>query len=124
MSDAFEHNPGDHEDPMSGPTWLIGFIGTIILIVIVLAVTALLKFTETDAQEQLLVAPDLAELVEIRSRDTARLSGEPRVVEFLDVQGNRSTRLVIPIEEAVQHVADEFSGTGPQAASDLDTVES
>ena len=41
MSDAYEHNPGDHEDPLAGPTWTLGITGIELFAVSVLGVAAI-----------------------------------------------------------------------------------
>ena len=41
MHEVYEHNPGDHEDPLPGPTWILGILGSGLLGVVVLGVTAL-----------------------------------------------------------------------------------
>ena len=38
-----EHNPGDHEDPLAGPTWTVGIIGTVMFVVTVLGVASLYR---------------------------------------------------------------------------------
>ena len=38
MSDHAEHNPGDHEDPLPGPTWIVTFLGVVLLAVIILGI--------------------------------------------------------------------------------------
>ena len=41
MSKHYEHNIQDHEDPVAGYTWMIGLVGTVLLVVTVLATVAL-----------------------------------------------------------------------------------
>lgn len=117
MSDVYEHNLGDHEDPMSGPTWLVGFVGMIILIVIILAVTAVLKFTVSQVEQQALIELDVAELTAVKQRDFERLHSGPRIVEYVDVDGNVQTRLAIPIDRAIEQLAEDWSAGEPTTAA-------
>lgn len=97
MSETFEHNPNDHEDPLAGPTWTIGIIGVILLAVSLLGLTALFyDRTDLELDVKVLEVPSIA-LDEMRAVQSERLAGfrlEKRV------PGEES--LVIPIERAME----------------------
>lgn len=87
---------------MGGPTWLVGIIGAIILVVVVLGVQAVLKATVTTTADELVVEADLTELTAMHARDASRLVASPRVVEYVDENGTVTTRLAIPLEDAIK----------------------
>ena len=39
MTDHYEHNIDNHGDPAASSTWLVGFIGVVLLVVTMLGVT-------------------------------------------------------------------------------------
>ncbi len=41
MSEVYDHNPEEHDDPSAGPTWLTTVVGVLLLVATVLGVTAL-----------------------------------------------------------------------------------
>lgn len=113
MSDNFEHNPGDHEDPLAGPTWIVGFLGAVLLIVIVLGITAL--FYNADKQEVVhkVVNRDPQELIKLREDQKKRLEAPPHLQEVAEKNDKGEDvvvkSLVIPIKEAKEHVIAEFA---------------
>lgn len=109
---TFEHNPGDHEDPMGGPTWLVGIIGVIILIVVLFGVQSVLKATQTSAHDEFVVIPNVTELNAVHERDAKKFVAAPQVVEYVDEFGEITTRLAIPIEDAMKLTAGELKSTG------------
>lgn len=110
MSEVYEHNKGDHEDPMPGPTWLVGFIGTVMCIVIVLGVSALLRMTQQETFEDISLSEVPEELRNHREAQADRLSADPHYEEYIDANGALQQRLVIPLDDAMQIVADESRG--------------
>ena len=56
MTDVFEHNVGDHEDPVAGPTWMIGFIGVVLLVVVVLGVASVYFQAEKTVEREVVLA--------------------------------------------------------------------
>jgi len=103
MSDVFEHNPGDHEDPLAGPTWTLGLIGVIIFVVCVLGVAAI--FYDRDRIEEnakVLEQPTL-ELEELNARQVARLGGDVRIEKRTPDEES----LVIPLDQAMKLVVEE-----------------
>jgi hypothetical protein len=111
MSEVFEHNPSDHEDPLTGPTWIVAFLGAVLLIVITLGLTALFYNAQAQEEHQKLIMRDPMELGNLQARQREQLTGTPRWVEQqIDVEGStpQLTRsLVIPIERAMELVAAE-----------------
>ena len=107
---TFEHNPGDHEDPMGGPTWLVGIVGAIILIVVLFGVQAVLKATERDTADEFVTQLDLSELNSVRARGAERMVDAPRVVEYIDENGQVQTRVAIPIDDAIKVTLRDFGG--------------
>ena len=106
MSEYFEHNRGDHEDPLPGPTWLVAFIGAVLLAVVCLGVTALLyRAAEEEETEKLAAEPAMLEAV--RQSQRARITAPPHweVTEIDNRIDER--RLVIPIEDAMQKIVEE-----------------
>jgi hypothetical protein len=108
MTEVYEHNPDpkDHEDPLPGPTWMIGFIGVVLFVIIVLGVAAV--FYDADATERTakVTASDWTELVELRAAQETRLEGTYREQRYEGAELVQA--LVIPIEEAMEAVVEEY----------------
>lgn len=130
MSDAYEHNPGDHEDPLPGPTWLVGIIGVVLLVVIVFGLTSLYYGAERELDErqeaqrfeqsrdrgekstsvEALTAGQDAVLADPAAALSASgRSGAVREQQWVDGRVV-SSRVIIPIEDAMQIVAGENGG--------------
>ena len=106
MTDHFEHNIDDHEDPAASSTWLIGFIGAVLLIVTMLGVTALyynVKATQVDTE---VVNVDVKKVKDARAQQEGRLTDSAHWEER-DDNGEIVRELVIPIERAMELVAAE-----------------
>jgi hypothetical protein len=104
MTDVYEHNPRDHEDPLPGPTWTVLITGCALLAVVVLGVTSVywgvrdLEFDTKVAQET--INESSPELVEYRVAQLARLDGSARrELRLENPEGEES--LVIPLEDAM-----------------------
>lgn len=106
MSEVYEHNPEDHEDPLSGPTWLMGVIGAVLLLVIILGLTALYYGASQEEMREKVYTRDYPDLVELRAQQRARLTGEPHWEER-EVNMEIVRALVIPIDQAMDLVAEE-----------------
>ena len=104
MTDTYEHNPGDHEDPLPGPTITIGLIGIALLVVSVLGVTTLLyQVTDQEYEKKVVdqrvnIGPP--ELEKLNSEQLARLAGPARR-ELRPENPAGQESLVIPIEDAM-----------------------
>lgn len=109
MSDSYEHNPGDHEDPLAGPTWVVGIAGFALVAVCALGVAALMygvfdREVEIKVDDQPVIAREI-----VRAEQHARLEGPPRrEIRTENPDGEES--LVIPIEEAMSIVVAEAAG--------------
>lgn len=110
MSDVYEHNPSDHEDPLPGPTWMIGFIGAVLMVVIVLGITALYYSAKQEEVVVKVVEAEPVELVVLRRQQEEQLH-VTRWEEREDVDPSGETvevrSLVIPIEQAMEAVVEE-----------------
>jgi hypothetical protein len=112
MSDSFEHNPGDHEDPLPGPTWIVSLLGAVLLIVIGMGLTALYYNAQHQEDQQKFVTRDPQELIDVRSEQLARLHTDPHYEKSTNVDGKEVTALIIPIDQAMQKVVQENSTNG------------
>ena len=109
MSDQFEHNPKDHEDPLPGPTWLIGIISVVLLLVIFLGLTGLYYGTEEEEtlRKAAEIEPIYLEVEELRQTQLRHIEGEPGLqVTIVDGQVT-DRRTLIPIELAMQKIVEE-----------------
>ena len=107
MTEVFEHNPSDHEDPRAGITWFIGSVGAMMLTVTMLAVWALYYNVKADEVEATVVLPIREDVVELARRQEALLAGSPRWMDLVDAQGQPVRTYVIPVERAMQIVVQE-----------------
>lgn len=115
MTDVFEHNPGDHEDPLAGPTWIVAFLGAVLLAVIMLGLTALMYNAVADEEKVKVVERDPEELQTLRQQQLAQITGKPRwVEERVVVPGSEQEQvmqaLMIPIDDAMALVVKEAGG--------------
>lgn len=105
MSDNLEHNPGDHEDPLPGPTWIIGVLGAVLLAVVILGVTALFFNADARVVDQKVVEQPYPQFEALKQEQLARLQGPPRIVE-VNENDKVVQSVVIPIELAMQKIAE------------------
>ncbi len=109
MTEVFEHNPGDHDDPVTGQTWLIGFLGTLVLVAMMLGLTAIYYNAKAREIHKVVVSPERLEVLQLRQEQQALLTGPPRWVTRDD--GAETVRaLIIPIERAMELVVMEGVG--------------
>ncbi len=116
MSDSYEHNINDHEDPLPGPTWIIGILGTVLLGVVVLGVTALFFNADARMVEEKVFAARYPELDGLLMAQQAKLEGPPRIVEINENERVIET-VVIPIEQAMEKIASGAIGPGPSSGN-------
>jgi hypothetical protein len=111
MSDNYEHNPGDHEDPLPGPTWIVGILGAVLLAVIVLGLTALFYNAQTKEDAKKIVSKEPDEIIRLRTEQTEVLTASPRLREVSETDAQGQTRVVqalaIPIDQAMQIIVNE-----------------
>ena len=106
VTDVFEHNPEDHDDPVAGTTWLIGLLGAILLVVTIMGVTALYYNAKGQKFNDQFVNVERLEVRKLRHEQEALLIGPSRWVER-DEQGETVEALIIPIERAMELVVEE-----------------
>lgn len=109
MSQVYEHNPGDHEDPVAGTTWLVGIIFAVAVVISLLGLTALLYDVQREEEEVKIVAPESMALIQLQGEQAHLLQGAPRRVEEL-VGEDVAVAIVIPLERAMELVVAENSG--------------
>ena len=100
MSEVYEHNQGDHEDPLPGPTWIVSIVGTVLLVVIILGVTALFFNADTREIDVKVMTQQYQQYQSLRNEQLAKISGSPRIVEVIENDRKIET-IVIPIERAM-----------------------
>ena len=105
---VYEHNVGDHEDPLAGPTWLIGVLSMILLSVIVLGVTAMYRHARTERDTERQVLQPAERLALLKQQQLAQLQTEPQRQEF-KVGEETVTRIIIPVEDAIDLVIEEYA---------------
>lgn len=110
MTDVFEHNPGDHEDPLTGPSWYVGIVGVLILVAMLLGLTALYYNMVTEEEVEKVINSGREELEDLRREQSLYLTGPARWEERL-VDGEVVIALIIPIEEAMELVVRDAEGT-------------
>src|SRR5262245_15750546 len=109
MSEVFEHNPGDHEDPMPAPTWIIGLLGAVLLVVIGMGLTALFFNAQTQTDVRQVVDPDSPRLEALRRSQIARLHADPHWQISTNITTNEQEKaLIIPIDRAMTLVEKEY----------------
>jgi len=113
MSDHHDHNSlaGDYEDPLAAPTWLIGIVGTGILIALILGVTALAYAVRYSEAQRISVQQPHVELERLRASQHARLEAGPHRELRADTPDGESS-IVIPLSEAMRLVRDDFRQGG------------
>ncbi len=111
MTDVYEHNPEEHEDPTAGLTWFMGLLGALVLVVIMLGITALYYNVKAQQVRDQVVSPQRREVLELRLQQEALLADPPRWVER-DEQGQTVRAYVIPIEQAMESVVEEANAPG------------
>lgn len=106
MSETFDHNLGDHDDPVAGPTWFLGLVGAVLMVVTVLGLTALYYNMKAGEVEVEVIDQPRLDVLELRRQQEQLLAGPPRRVTR-DEQGKTVEALVIPIQQAMELVVEE-----------------
>jgi hypothetical protein len=111
MEDHGEHNPGDHEDPLPGPTWIISILGTVLMAVVGLGVTALFYNADTRMVDAKVVNADYTHVEQVKQVQLAAIEGPPRKKEVLENEQKVET-IIIPIDRAMEIYANRAAKTG------------
>jgi hypothetical protein len=124
MSEVFEHNIGDHEDPLPGPTWIIGILGVVLLSIIILGVTALFFNADTRMVDEKVTTQGYPQFESLKKEQLDRLAGPPRIVVVKENDKDVET-VVIPIDDAMKMVADrsakaQAGASGHASAANID----
>jgi hypothetical protein len=109
MSDVYEHNIGDHEDPVPSATWLIGFLGAVLLLVICLGITALAYSEQHVEFVDKVETATVEQLQQLRQEQEARLNAEPHW-QITKTDAGEDKALIIPLDQAMQAVIGEYRG--------------
>ncbi len=107
MTDHYEHNIDDHEDPAASSTWLVGFIGAVLLVVTMLGVTALYYNVKASKEQDVVVGRPFIHVKDLRADQERRLTAPARWVER-DESGDVTRELAIPLERAMKIVVEEY----------------
>jgi len=116
MSEVDRHSLTDREDPAAGPTWVIGLVGVLLLVVAILVVAAVMYRSLALEFEQKVSAQAPEELEALRREQTARLTDPPRW-EIRPDSGEGGRSLVIPIEQAMEAFVEETAGAAEEGES-------
>lgn len=100
MAHAADPSRGDYDDPLATPTYVIGIVGTIILIATVIMVQTL-SHEVLDYQGEKMSVRDYLEITELQKKQTAELEGYTWTFPEED-------RVSIPIGEGVQKVLETY----------------
>ncbi len=121
MTDRYEHNIDDHEDPAASSTSLVGFIGVVLLVVTMLGITALYYNVKEQRVDETVVEPDRVDVQKVRIRQERLLHTPARWVER-DEGGEVTRELAIPIERAMKIVVEEYGAAeiSPTASASSD----
>lgn len=106
MSEVYEHNPDDHDDPAAGPTWLTSAVGVFLLVATLLGVTALYYNVKATEVEKEVIAQPYDAVGEMRKAQLALLEGPARKVTRSE-DGQDVEAYVIPIDRAMDIVVQE-----------------
>lgn len=117
MSDHAEHNPLDHEDPLPGPTWILGILGVVLLGVVVLGVTALFFNADERMVDEKTAAALYPEFEALKREQLARIDGPYRKVEVVENEQNVE-HVIIPIDDAMRKIAQRAGQSASQSASE------
>ena len=118
MSTHYEHNIKDHEDPSAEYTWMIGLIGTVLLIVTVLATVALYYNVKASEVKEVVLDQPRKDVKLLHAKQLKVLNNPSRWVEREDESGEIIRHLTIPIDRAVQLVIEQY-GDAQASAFDI-----
>jgi hypothetical protein len=99
MTEVYEHNLGDHEDPVPSSTWMVGLVGTIALVIILLGLTALYYNAKSEEFTEKHLVMESKELAELRSHQDQLISNWWKDAD--------AERYGMPVELAMQRYVDQ-----------------
>ena len=108
MTEVFDHNPDDPDDPKATPIWYLGLVGVLLLIVILLGNTAVYFNVRAAVFQDQVVSAVHREVRDVLEGQEALLAGGWVEVEQM---GETVRKQTIPIEQAMELVVEE-AGTG------------
>mgnify|MGYP006899562723 CR=1 FL=1 len=100
MEHAADPSRGNYDDPLATPTYIIGIVGTVILIATVFLVQTLSHDTVESFGEKAAVH-DYLEIQKLRTAQQAQLEGHTWTFPEED-------RVSVPISEGISHVLDTY----------------
>ncbi len=106
MSDVYEHNPDDHEDPLTGPTLMVGGLGAVALVAILLVLTALYYNAKADEVEEQVVLQERREVRDLHDEQAQVLQVAGQWVDR-DDGGQTIRAYIIPIDRAMELIVEE-----------------
>lgn len=117
--DQTEHNLHDHEDPLPGPTWIVGVGGSVVLIVVITALTALFYQARDEQYVQDYVDATEPDAVALAAEQAKLLTGTQRIEIRIEVgeDGDKTIEVpirTIPIDQAMEQVIKRY-GQGSAA---------
>jgi hypothetical protein len=125
MSEQFEHNPGDHDDPVGDTTWVVGIGGAVILTVLVIAIAVLYYHTDQEVLVERVINEMPDELVRYRNDQESKLAdwgpipvldetGKPAI----GANGQPRQRVHMPISRAMDIIVAEGTiASSPNSAT-------
>ena len=107
MSEVYDHNPEEHDDPSAGPTWLTTVVGVLLLVATVLGTTALYYNVKAGEVEREVIARPFDAIGTMRKNQLARIEGTARKVTRVGENGEMEEAFLIPIDRAMEIVVAE-----------------
>ncbi|MGA1488673.1 MAG: hypothetical protein ACO4B3_06645 [Planctomycetota bacterium] len=100
MSEAIDASRGDYDDPLATPPYILGLVGTVILIATVVLVHTLSNNTGQSMQDEALER-DYFEIQQVRARQQEQLSSTVWTIQEED-------RASIPIQQGMERVIEQY----------------
>ncbi|HMN94848.1 MAG TPA: hypothetical protein PKC43_01085 [Phycisphaerales bacterium] len=109
----------DHDDPEPGSTWFVGLAGAIVLTALVLAISVLYFSAVEEKLERVVGEVPALELERLRVSQQ-QLVAEFGRYTFVDGAGAESTRLRMPVSDAMRLIVERGAlPAGPSAPSPI-----
>ncbi len=109
-----EHNTEDHEDPTSGPLWIIGACSCVVFIAVFFALTALYyQINRVEYGGKVVSIENQDRQVVIEAQEFLR-NQEARWGQYTDAQDQSQQRLEVPIDHAIATIVQQYGPTDNQ----------